>query len=278
MPWPTIAESIKAIDISYYQNNGGLTRQPFDVDAFVAANPDVGLVIIRALWPGGSPDPHYPHYFDGFTRNGVRVAAYLWPADPSKWLAALGDRVPKLIGSDHEDWSGNSDMTPAQLTAELHRTQDNLRLSFPAATVLAKTPYSRGSWLDANIQPSTRVNEYDWWLAHYPYPPYLGGTRQATSFAELDSMLPIDNGFTPYRGRVHNITPDKVKGWQASSRGQLPGIKGAVDLGYWLRSFVAGVYDEPEQPTPPPTDRPKVEVTVKFNLSEVDVTMTQEAG
>lgn len=260
MSWPTLEESVRTVDISWWQNSGWPLRNPFDVDQFCELNPDVELAILRLNWPGGPKDSHYDHYYEGFVRNGRKVAAYVWPDTIERWKLWFGDRVPKMICSDHETHSGNQGQTRDFYTSELHRTQENLRLAFPSATVLARSPYSRGNWLDEHILPSERVNNYRWWLAHYPYPPHLGGNRQVRSFAELDPILPIDNDFTPYRGRNHNIPPENVVGWQASDRAELPGTHGRIDIGYWRRAHIAVIYDE--ELDDPPTEPELVRIEV----------------
>jgi len=90
MAWPELSKTIKAVDISWYQHDGTDQRRPFDVDLFCEKHPDVELALIRACWPSGKPDAHYPHYFDGFQRNGVKVAAYLWP-NPIRPISQVTD-------------------------------------------------------------------------------------------------------------------------------------------------------------------------------------------
>ncbi len=261
MSWPALTQLSKWVDVSWWQNNGPPEHEPFDVDAFFQANPQVEGGFIRAIWNDGSVDEHYPHYFDGFSRNGRKVAAYLWPNITKTidqvvedWQVALGDRVPPLLALDFEETSQNAGRSRADLTANMQASFDALRATFPEATVIG---YSRASWLDEHINVGTWFHELRWWLAHWIFPGDLG--REAFSFEEVDGILPIDNDRVPWRGNVVRIEPDNVVGWQFSSKGQLARVNTAVDLDYFLRSFLDEVYDEDgEEPEPTPSERLRV--------------------
>lgn len=284
MSWPNLEGSVKAVDLSWYQNTGWPLRKPFDVDLFCAENPDVELAIVRVNWPGGSPDQHFAHYYDGFERNGVKTLAYVWSnvnhtiqQIEANWKRALDGREPKALLPDHETWSGNENASKLVLTRDLHRSVELAERLFSGEVVVktSSNPYSRGGWLDAHIIPSAQVDGYKWWLAHYPYPPQYGGNRQVTSFDEMDPLLPIDNNFTPWRGRVHSIPSENVVGWQFSSKGALEGALGSIDLNYFRRSFVETLFDEqpPEPPEPPPAEKVPVEIVVP--AGKVNVTITE---
>lgn len=252
MPWPDENLCVRGVDWSWFQNDGSDLHRPFDVDAFCIAHPDIELAIIRAVWPNGVTDPHYVHYFDGFTRNGKRVAAYLWP-NPQKtipamfadWKRALGDRVPKLLAYDYEEATTFIGKTSSQLTVLMRSVWEAAPQNFPSQVHMN---YSRGSWLNARIIQGTWINDMRWWLAHYIYPkPDVA--LQAKSFAEIDALLPIGNSFTPYRGNM--ILQEQVIGWQISSKGQIV-PNGTSDMDYLLKSFVASVYGV-EVPPPSPS-------------------------
>ena len=105
MSWPTKEETIDAVDWSYWQQNADGSF--IDVDAFMAQNPNIKVVILRACWVSGVPDKSYPVYFDAFRRHDVIIIAYLWPnplrADmQERWILAIGDRVPDGIMLDFE--------------------------------------------------------------------------------------------------------------------------------------------------------------------------------
>ena len=253
MPWPILTLSGKAVDWSWYQNDGiDPYYRPFDVDAFCSAHPYIEFAIIRAVWPNGTTDQHYAHYYDGFYKNGVRVAAYLWP-NPQKtipamiadWKRALGDRIPKLLVYDYEEATTFIGKTASQLTSLMTSVWGAVPLAFPDQVHIN---YSRGSWLNARIIQGSWINEIRWWLAHYIYPkPDVA--LQAKSFAELDALLPIGNNFTPYRGTL--ITEANVIGWQFSSKGALV-PRGSSDMDYFLRSFLDPIYQDAPPPPPPP--------------------------
>ena len=272
MPWPDESLCERWIDWSWYQNHGGLTNRPFDVDAFCAAHPDIQGIIIRACWPDGRVDQHYAHYYDGFARNGLKVAAYLWPNPQqtiatvtSNWRRAIGDRVPRLIGYDYEEAYTFVGAPNSLVTSCLRASWEAAQLTFPGSVPLN---YSRGSWLDARITGGTWMNDMRWWLAHYIYPrPDVAQT--ATSFEEIDARLPIDNGFTPARGRI--ITVDRVVAWQFTSRLMIV-PNGTSDGHYLLKSSVREVYSV--SPAPPPPEKIPVELRVPIGRTDVTVIET----
>lgn len=284
MPWPELQECERWVDWSWYQNHGLLAlppRKPFDVDAFLDAHPYIEGAIIRAVWPNGSPDQHYAHYHDGFLRNGRRVAAYLWP-NPRKsvagqvedWKRALGDRVPKLIGFDYEESSTFQGISNQQLTTLMRTIADGFDGWFPDQQTMQK--YSRGSWLDERIIPGPWMGELFWWFAHWIF-PQPDVRRQARSFAEIDSLLPIDNGFTPFRGRTTGIPPEMVVAWQFSSRLEIV-PNGTSDGDYLLKSFTRQVYDgpaPPPDPDPDPDPGQRLSIEVRVPQGKVDVTVTE---
>lgn len=247
--WPSLAECVKATDWSWYQNLGpDHDHRPQDAEAFVEQNPEVDLYIIRAVWPNGAPDKHFPYYYDTFYDAGKRVAVYLWP-NPTKsipttienWKRALDGRDPPLMVEDYElKWFKQA----AELTANARGTLSAAQQEWPLAWHM---PYSRGYWWDANMLHGWE-QDYKFWLAHYPYftyNPRLGKWVQASNFAEVDYKLPISNNFTPYMGKT--IQPNQVVGWQLSEKGVFAPLTCKLDFGYWKKAFVdqAFNYDVP---------------------------------
>jgi hypothetical protein len=189
MPWPAADQNEQWVDWSWFNNHGWRALppyKPFDVDKFCALHPECEGAVLRFVWPSGKPDQHYAHYYDGFTRNGKKVAGYGW-AHPFKpvadvmesWKVALGERVPKLIGTDYEDVT-DWNPTKAQWTSTLQSTWEAQQLTFPNA---AHMSYSRASWLDLHIIPGDWFHDILWWLAHWIFPPSLN--RQARHWNEI---------------------------------------------------------------------------------------------
>jgi len=276
MPWPDESVCERWVDWSWYQNDATLLHRPFDVDAFCAAHPDVQGAIIRAIWPDGTPDKHYAHYYDGFERNGKKVMAYLWP-NPQKavplmvadWKRALADRIPKAIGYDYEEASTFAPATNGQLTSVMRASWEAAHLAFPGVVHLN---YSRGSWLDARIIAGEWIHDMLWWLAHYIWPvPDVQQT--ATSFEQMDALLPIGNDFTPSRGKLVKLKVERVVAWQFTSRLMIV-PKGTSDGDYLLRSFVGQVFGGAPPPPPPPAAKVPVEIRVPAGQIELTVTET----
>ena len=253
MAWPDESLCERWVDWSWYQNDATDLHRPFDVDTFCAAHPYVAGAVIRAVWPDGSPDKQYPHYFDGFTRNGKKVAAYVWP-NPRKttalmvedWRRGLGERIPKLIGYDYEEAATFAGTNPTQRTSLLRASWAAGLAAFPGP---AHINYSRGNWLTANIIVGDWIHEMKWWMAHYIYPDQVEPLK-ATHWTEVDRMLPIDNGFTPGRGPIH---VENVVAWQFSSGGMIV-PRGTSDMDYFLKSFVDPIYGGTQPPLPPLDD------------------------
>src|SRR3989304_6283702 len=153
MPWPSLDQNERWVDWSWYQKE--VSEQPFDVDVFCRNHPEVEGAIVRAVWPDGSVDQKFAHYYDGFQRNGKKVAAYLWP-NPQKtianmvkdWNTALSGRLPKLLAYDWEEASTFLGKSNAQLTSLMQSLWAALPGFYGEQTHIF---YSRGSWLDFRI-------------------------------------------------------------------------------------------------------------------------------
>jgi len=271
MAWPELSKTIKAVDVSWYQHDGTDQRRPFDVDLFCEKHPDVELALIRACWPSGKPDAHYPHYFDGFMRNDVKVAAYLWPNPirpisevADNWKRALGDRVPDLLELDLELTFYQSDTI---ITANAKESIERLRILWPDPAVI---PYTRATWWDQHITDPDWFRDMRFHLAHYPYITYdqrAGKWRVAYSFGEVTSKLPIDNGFTPFRGAA--IRQEQVVAWQFTDKGRLAPVRGAIDLDFYSRPWVESVYGDFADETQEPVGRARVQITYDPSTTEI---------
>ena len=272
MSWPTLNESERTTDWSYFQYDRLL--RPHDIDKFCADHPEVEAAVIRFVWPSGVKDAKYDHYYDGFTRNGKIVMGYGWP-NPwksvgwvlDKWMAAMGDRVPKVIFGDWEEVSTFEGKSPAQLADHMKALNAEKHKRLPD---VVHGEYGRGGWFDGNLLFSDEIRAYNYWLAHWPYgaPDFKD---QAHTFSEMDAWLPIDNNFTPYRGRIAQIPESSVVGWQATS--QLDYLsRGWLDGGYFKKSFTDPIFNGG---TPTPTPPEKTEVEVKYNPDESVIKLTE---
>ncbi len=272
MPWPTLEESYRITDWSYFQMTNSITRRPYDIDKFCEENPHVDGAVVRFCWPSGVKDPKYDHYYDGFTRNGKIVMGYGWPnvyhsvaRVLDDWERAMGDRVPKVIFGDWEEASSITGATPARITNHLKALNDGKHQRFPS---VVHGEYGRGGWLDNNMIWDDSMRQLNWWIAHWIWgaPDF---NRQAHSFAEMDAWLPIGNSFTPNRGRVARILVESVKGWQATSRLKYLS-RGNLDGGYFTREFIDPIYNGGTEPQPP-TKKAIVEVTAEVVQGEAEI-------
>ena len=258
MTWPIKEETIDAIDWSWYQQ--GSDGSFIDVDQFVAQNPNVKMVMLRAVWPNGVLDSAYPYFMDAFAQypDIIRVA-YLWP-NPlrtdvlARWTTALETPVARPQGL----------MLDFELT--FHQTDDvltdNAEQAFQdvATFDLPYFGYTRGNWWQQHIKTTVEKNRM-FVIAHYPYFLIRDKWQQSRNHGNLHTNLPIHNNFTPALGR---IKPEQVLGWQFSDRGKLsPHAPHAMDLDSMLKDRVNAMFrEEVPDPTPPPAD----EITINYSV------------
>ena len=248
MTWPTKDETIDAIDWSWWQQKNDGTF--LDVDAFVAQNPNVKFVMLRATLVNGLPDVSYKHYADAFSKYpDITVVAYLWPnplrADMlARWTTALetAEEMPDGLMLDFELTFYQTDDV---LTANAEQSfQDVATFGIPYFG------YTRGNWWEQHIKTTVEVGRM-FVIAHYPYFLVDGKWQQSKRHSDLHKNLPIHNNFTPYLGR---IKPEQVLGWQFSAKGKLPPhAPHDMDLDSMHRARVAAHFGEPAPPPPPPS-------------------------
>lgn len=261
MSWPSKEEIVDAIDWSWYQQNNGVF---IDVDEFVAQNPNVKVVMLRACWVNGTPDKSYAVYANAFRKHeDIVVIAYLWP-NPlrtdmiARWTEALltADEMPDAIMLDFE-------LTFHETDAVLTK---NAEQSFRDAELfdLPILGYTRGNWWEIHIKTTVELGR-TFIVAHYPYFLINGKWQQCLTHADLHKNLPIGNSFTPYLGR---LKPAQTIGWQCSEKGRLaPHAPRAMDLDTFITKMFIEWYgsdpwaDEPTEPDPEPGEPAKVVIT-----------------
>jgi len=246
MSWPIKDATKDAVDWSCYQQNSDGSF--IDVDAFMAQNPNIKTVILRACWTNGVLDRSYPIYYEAFRKHDVTIVAYLWP-NPcrtdmlARWTECL------LAASDMPDGL----MLDFELT--FYQTDEvltaNAEQSFKDAETfdLPVIGYTRGEWWDKHIKTTVELGKY-FIVAHYPYFLLDGIWQQCRNHEELHCKLPIDNSFTPYLGRLKK---EQVLGWQFSAKGRLKPYPKDMDLDSIIKSIWNKVFtDQPEEPTDDP--------------------------
>lgn len=263
MSWPSKEKTIDGVDWSWWQQNAD--NSFIDVDAFMAQNPNIKLVMLRACWVNGAPDKSYPHYFDGFRKHDVIVVAYLWPNPlrsdmQDRWVVAIGDRIPDGIMLDFELTFNQTD---AVLT-------DNAEQAFEDAEIfqLPVIGYTRGNWWAKHIKRPIEIGK-TFIVAHYPHFLLDGKWQQCRNHAELHNNLPIKQDYTPYIGRLER---EQVLGWQCSEKGRLAPYTKNMDLDSLIKDGVDKMFGthpvdpEPDQPTP---------IELVFKKGEIALTITE---
>ena len=247
MSWPAKEEIVDTIDWSWWQQNADGSF--IDVDEFVAQNPNVKVVILRACWVNGAVDRSYAHYANAFRKHKhIKVIAYLWP-NPlrtdmiARWTEALltADEMPDAIMLDFE-------LTFYQTDAVI---TTNAEQSFKDAVLfdLPVIGYTRGNWWELHIKTTVELGRL-FIVAHYPRFLLDGRWQQCRTHADLHRHLPISNSFTPYLGRLKK---EQVIGWQICAKGRLAPYAKDMDLDSLLSSWVLSALngEQPEDPADP---------------------------
>jgi hypothetical protein len=259
MSWPAKEETLDSTDWSWFQQNSDGSF--IDVDRFVAENPNVKVVMLRACWPNGAPDKSYAYYANTFRKYpDIVVIAYLWPNplrsdQPARWTEALltADEMPDAVMLDFE-------LTFYQTDEVLTK---NARESIAEAKKfdLPLVLYTRGNWWEQHIKDASIEQGETFIVAHYPYFLINGTWQQCIRHSDLHANLPIGNSFTPYLGRIKK---SQAMGWQCSCKGRLAPYKKDVDLDSLITAmFIAWYGEDPwadtePDPEPPPVGQPTV--------------------
>ncbi len=262
MSWLAKEETDDSTDWSFWQQNADGSW--IDVDAFMAQNPNIKTVILRACWVSGVPDKSYPHYFDAFQKHDVKIIAYLWP-NPLRpnmqdlWCIAIGDRIPDAIMLDFELTFLQSDEV----------ITDNAEQSFKDAEIfqLPVIGYTRGEWWTTHIKRTIEIGKL-FIIAHYPYFLLDGKWQQCRTHADLHQQLPIGNSFTPYLGRLKK---EQVLGWQVSCKGRLAPYAKDMDLDSLIKADMDKLFGG-HTPDPQPE---KIPMQISYPAGRVDLSIVE---
>jgi hypothetical protein len=283
MPWPALAELVKAYDVAIYQNktyskpNWQEGRIPWPETA--AQHPEVKVIFVRVAGNKGGPDWDFQYNYDGALEVGYKTAIYGF-ASPgisistilnSWWKPGLDGRKPKLIVLDCEIANGK---TPAEVTKHIRDLLAAIRREWPGVEVWL---YSADWWWSGNIVHGWENEEKFWWAHYVHIVQNPNGTwRVAWSFEEVDSKLPISNNFTPYMG-TSKVLIANVEAWQLSSGGIVYPITRPiyldprVDLTYMRLSAYTRIWGEVQPPPPPVTEPIPVRIEVPRGKTLVTV-------
>lgn len=281
MSWPELAKSVKGFDLSQYNNwaNSLTNREQGRIDfgQLRARNPDVELAVIRAC-ATSYIDADWEYNWAGAEGNFQRIAYVnndpTWAVNGAQgemWKRALGDKDHQVLIYDCESAFGRS---LGVVTQDIQEGLDFLRTNFPNAHVIIYT----AEWFwRARVEHGWEADE-EVWTAHYIYVTQdaSGKWRTAVSYAELDPLLPIHNGFTPRLPT--GFKQENQVGWQATSSGIIapiarPSLLPRTDLNYFLQTWVDEHLDGEVDPPP---DTGPAEVTITFVEGEIDLTVIEE--
>lgn len=192
---PTTYTTIKGIDVSSYQKN---------INWKQVKGSGVKFAILRSTLKNNRPDSKFEEYYKGCVDNGIDVSVYKYSyaLTEAQSIAEANSVISLLNGRKCKIWLDLEDKTQvplgkagiAKIAYAFIRTCENKGYSVGV--------YCNLTWFNNYIDDSLKV--YSFWLARY-------GKNNGQ----------IDDKYKP------NVN-EKI--WQYSSKGAVPGIKGAVDV------------------------------------------------
>lgn len=195
---------IRGIDVSAYTGA---------IDYHRVAEDGIKIAILRITERGNTVDPTFEDNYRGFRENKVRVGVYKFSyalteeqarEEARKVLEVLRGRKLEFPVFYDLEWSQQRALPTSELT----------RIVKAFRRIIIDGGYLFGIYCNTdwyyNVLDTARL-PYDYWLAAYPY---------------------NDHGQL-----VESLRPSVGIGWQYSSKGQVPGIQGYVDLDVFYKDF-----------------------------------------
>jgi GH25 family lysozyme M1 (1,4-beta-N-acetylmuramidase)/uncharacterized protein YraI len=222
------------IDVSHHQDR---------VDWKKVAAAGYRFAVIRASYGSDVKDRRFETHWEGAQQAGLRISSYhfLLPEQPvdvqmSLWFNTLGSRRPDFpLVLDVE--KNSTGMPREAVTAVVRECLNRIQQRDGRKAII----YTRGSFWNRQILPSSDWAQHDLWVANYVANP-----------AVTLPGLPTD--WKQWRF------------WQYSESGQVPGISGNVDLNWFngasdqLMAYTGGSSSPIPVPipTPPPPQGARV--------------------
>ncbi len=222
-PLITQPAGVRGLDVSGYQR--GLTSKEIEWSLVAAAGYEFAICKVA---DGAKLDETFWPNWLGVFRAGMVRGCYIYfrPNRSAEEQAAL---VLSTLAHHAVDLPPVLDLETAgnlgtgALVAQVERWVDMVERHTDREPILYCGP---GFWAEHMGEGSNRINRLPLWVADYSHNP---------------PWLPF-----PWKHR-----PDPWQFWQWTDKGEVPGIKGNVDLNVWrgssadLRAFAAGVCGSP---------------------------------
>lgn len=181
----------------------------------------IKYTILKAINKNLYPDKQFENHFKGCTNSGIKVIGtyhYSYATTVAKakeaaraWIKTVNDRC-NMFFLDWEDASLQKDSRAVDIinayADEIHRAGHEIAI------------YCGLSWYNNYIKKYADKLPYDFWIARY----YAG-------YKEFIIEDTVNEKYMP--AIAHNLI-----GWQYTSAGSVPGIKGSVDINLWYKDIV----------------------------------------
>lgn len=195
---------LKGIDVSAYNTVTSYER---------VAGSGVKAAILRITEQGNVADPTFEANYRGFRRNGIKTGAYKFSYALSENQAAEeAKKVLEILNGRELDFPVFYDLEWKQQRALPKAEITRIAKAFRSEIV--NGGYRFGIYCNMDWYYNVLDTEslpYDYWLAAYPY---------------------NDRGQI-----VESLRPPVGIGWQYSSKGEVPGISGYVDMNVFYKDY-----------------------------------------
>lgn len=185
-------------------------------DYAAAAADNVEFAILKIIRKDLEPDKLFETHWAGFTAAGTPIPGvynYTYATHEQKYRSDARRVVEVLAGRKAKVWLDVEDATLRGLGVELINGIKAYAEVIQAAG-LEFGVYTYVSFYNSYLKPYADMLPYSFWIARYP------------SSENMDNDIDPDLTKCPEIGK-------KVEGWQYSSKGQVQGINGCVDLNVW---------------------------------------------
>jgi len=201
-------------------------------DYAAAAKDNVDFVILKVIRRDGNPDKLFETHWEGFTSNNVVVQGvynYSYATTVAEFEKDARNVLNILAGRKVMVWLDIEN----ELLRNLGQTLIDGIKAYAAIITNAGLEfgvYTYVSFYNSYLKKYEDQLDYPFWIARYP------------------SSENVDNDVMPNVMKCPDIGK-RLYGWQYSSKGQVEGIKGNVDLNIWFVDIEATCFEERTETT-----------------------------
>lgn len=218
--------SKKVIDVSSYQGNIDWKR--------VRASGVQGA-ILKIIRKDLTPDKQFEANWEGCKKADLPIMGvynYSYAATVNKAKTDAQKVIEILSGRKAKVWLDVEDASQQGMGTELVKVINSYQKQIEMAG-LEFGIYTGLSFYNKNLKPYVKEFPYNFWIARYP-----SGNVMELSTNPFVNKKPILAG--------------TLEGWQYSSQGRVPGIRGNVDLNLWYGDLTINNPNKEKIPYPIP--------------------------